>query len=356
MKKSYLSLFLVAVLIAVSLACGLPSQSAKPQASPAPTVARKPGPVTVSAQGIVVPERQARLAFKAGGRLPTLAVKVGSEVKAGDVLAKVEATDLENALAQAKAALVVAEAGLPAAQAHLAAAQAQLDKLDALPDAEALAVAQATLAKAEASLKDAQAEYDRVANQPFIGMLPQAQNLHLATLDYQVAKARYAQAQKGASADDWRAAKANVAAAEADVTLTKARVEQARLGVVQAERALADAVLTAPFAGTVTQVLANQGEILAPGQALIVLADLTRLLVETNDLEERGIVNIAVGQEATVKVDALAKDLKGRVVLVAPQATLSGGEANYTVTIELTETDPRLRWGMTASVSIIVGK
>jgi multidrug resistance efflux pump len=356
MKKSYLSLFLVAVLIAVSLACGLPSQSAKPQASPAPVATRKPGPVTVSAQGIVVPERQARLAFKVGGRLPTLAVKVGSEVKAGDVLAKVEATDLENALAQAKAAQVVAEAGLPAAQAHLAAAQAQLDKLNALPDAEALAVAQATLAKAEAGLKDAQAEYDRVADQPFIGMLPQSQNLHLATLDYQVAKARYAQAQKGASADDWRAAKANVAAAEADVALAKARIEQARLSVVQAERALAGAVLTAPFAGTVTQVLANQGEILAPGQALIVLADLTRLLVETNDLEERGVVNIAVGQEATVKVDALAKDLKGRVVLMAPQATLSGGEANYTVTIELTETDPRLRWGMTASVSIIVGK
>lgn len=139
----------------------------------------------VSAEGVIVPARQARLGFKIGGRVSELAVAEGDTVVSGQVLARLDDTDLRHAVAQAEAALAVAQAQLAAAQAGaraeevavaetgLATARAQLAQAKAGPReqeitaaAEAVAIAQANLGAAKAKLAAAQADLARIKAGP----------------------------------------------------------------------------------------------------------------------------------------------------------------------------------------------
>ena len=63
--------------------------------------------------------------------------------------------------------------------------------------------------------------------------------------------------------------------------------------------------LRAPFAGTVTALRLNTGEMALPGQVALTLADLSRLQVETTDLSRRNVDRVAVGQPVSVFVEAL---------------------------------------------------
>ncbi len=84
----------------------------------------------------------------------------------------------------------------------------------------------------------------------------------------------------------------------------------------------------------------------------LTLADLDHLRVETTDLSERDVARVAVGQTATVYVEGLGQDIRGRVVRIAPQATTLGGDVVYQVVIELDQQPSGLRWGMSVDVEI----
>lgn len=111
-------------------------------------------------------------------------------------------------------------------------------------------------------------------------------------------------------------------------------------------------VLTAPFAGTVTGLLAHTGDTLVPGAGVVMVADLRRLQVETNDVDEFLIGRVQPGQSVTLQIEALdRRELTGRVRTVAlqPQAT-SGGDQHYPVTIDPGGIPPDLRPGMSVRV------
>ncbi|HBY95298.1 MAG TPA: secretion protein HlyD, partial [Chloroflexi bacterium] len=101
--------------------------TATPGASSGPVTASD----TVSAEGVVVPIRQARIGFTLPGRLEAWLVNEGEAVSAGQVLASMAAPSIAQSVAQAEAALAVAEAQLAQAQAgareqELAAADASV--------------------------------------------------------------------------------------------------------------------------------------------------------------------------------------------------------------------------------------
>jgi HlyD family secretion protein len=113
-------------------------------------------------------------------------------------------------------------------------------------------------------------------------------------------------------------------------------------------------MLTAPFEGTVGLVHVREGEEVLPGQTVLVLGDLSDLRVETTDLDEIDVAVVQPGQAVDLTFDALPdKVLPGRVVRVASMATPGQGATTYTVIIDFEETDPALRWGMTAFVDIV---
>jgi biotin carboxyl carrier protein len=128
-----------------------------------------------------------------------------------------------------------------------------------------------------------------------------------------------------------------------------ARTELARVrGPAEVE------VLTAPFAGTVTGLLAHTGDTLIPGAGVVLVADLRTLQVETNDVDEFLIGHVQPGQSVTLQIEALdRRELTGRVSTVALQPqTTPGGDQHYPVTIDLGGKPPDLRPGMSVRIAL----
>jgi multidrug efflux pump subunit AcrA (membrane-fusion protein) len=144
-------------------------------------------------------------------------------------------------------------------------------------------------------------------------------------------------------------------ASDEEIAQAQARLRQAELAVDQLEFQLQDAELSAPFAGTVVDVLVETGDLVSPGQMVIVLATLDRLQVRTIDLTELQVAQVAVGQAATVCVDALSdQEFAGLVQEVGLRGGDYRGDVVYDVTVDLTDPEATklLRWGMTAMVKI----
>ena len=364
----------VIALVYVGMNGGLSGTS---RATPTPVMTGSDLDNLVVASGTLLPSKRANLAFRIPGMATQVMVKAGDVVKEGEVLVRLEAGELEAALAGAKASLAAAQASLAelkagaskeeiaVSQASLEAAKAQLAKVKAGPTAEDVAIARANVVRAEANLRGAQSAYDGVKGMANAGMLPESHAMNQATMDFDVARSQYDRLVKGATAEEIRVAEASVLAAQADldrvkagarpeaVAVGQARVDQAQAAVQQAQAALASASLTAPFAGTVAAVNVNLGETVGAGVPVITLGDLSVLRLETDDLSETSVGKVKVGQAVTVAFEALpARDFKGKVTRIAPIATQKQGGTNYTVTVEVEGLDPSLRWGMTGHIEI----
>jgi HlyD family secretion protein len=86
-------------------------------------VARRTVTASVTGTGNLVPMQQANVSFKVSGSLTEIDVRVGDHVAAGQVLARIDPTPEQNALAGAQANLAIAEANLQSAETPLTASQ-----------------------------------------------------------------------------------------------------------------------------------------------------------------------------------------------------------------------------------------
>ncbi|MBC8497217.1 MAG: HlyD family efflux transporter periplasmic adaptor subunit, partial [Chloroflexi bacterium] len=137
-----------------------------------------------------------------------------------------------------------------------------------------------------------------------------------------------------------------------DVAVLEARITNAEAQLAAAEAAFADLQLLAPFDGVISELNINPNEWVSPGLPVLLIADLGHLQVETTDLGEIDVAQIHVGDIAVVTLDALPDlVLEGTVISIAPKAS-EGSGVNYSVTLELNEVNPELRWGMTAYIDI----
>lgn len=347
---------------------------------------------TVVASGEVAPAQEAELSLATSGRVWAVAVAESDTVRSGDTLVTLDAALLEADVAQAETgvtlaraqlallkagprpgAVAAAKAQVEAAQAAWAQASAQGDQLTAGATDVQITDAQAQLATAQAAEWTARAAYDsKVKDQQVEEWVKQAAFLQLraATQDRVAAEARLAQTKEGVAAQvraaqaavEIAAAQRDAAQAQFDLAQAGATAEEiavAEVGVAEAETALDaaraaldQATLRAPTAGTVAALEINPGETALQDQAVLTLADLSHLRVQTTDLSERDVAKVAVGQPATVRVEPLGVSLAGRVVEIASQATAIGGDVVYAVVIELDEQPVGLRWGMSAEVEI----
>ncbi len=280
---------------------------------------------------------------------------------------------------------------LAAAQAALDEAQAALDDLLDGPSADKIAEAAARRANAAAALQQAQAAYDKIKWFDGAGLLPESLQLQQATNDYEAANTAYQSLVDGATQAEIAAAQARVRRAEAELEKVKqaarasevaeaeaeVRRNQADLDLLQAgtraeqivkaeadvvaayaalrraQAALGDTELRAPFAGTVAWLDARIGERIDPGRAIIQLADLSSWVIETDDLTEIEVVNVQIGAPAIITFDAIpGLELPGQVKWITPFGEKKEGDITYTVRVCPDQEDARLRWNMTAVVSI----
>jgi HlyD family secretion protein len=308
----------------------------------------------------------------------------------------VELMAAEFALASAEARLRELTAGpsaaeIAAAEAEVAAARNELRTLRSLPDPAIVAQAQAQLDRATAALQQAQAAYDQIKSRPDAAMLPQVLALQRATIDYQAAQAGLDLARQEATPAMLEAAQARLLAAKAkrdqlraepsadeltlaglqvdraraelaqlvagssaaDLRQAEAAVQLAELSLARAQADLEDATLVAPFDGTVLEVHAGPGEMVAAAAGLIRLADGSRLEVETTVIEE-DLPLVQSGQKVELFFDAQPEaQVKGSVARIVPQR-LPGDRPLYPVYITIADPSGGLLAGMTADASIVV--
>ncbi len=134
--------------------------------------------------------------------------------------------------------------------------------------------------------------------------------------------------------------------------LADVKVQQAQVALEIAQFNLAQGTLTAPFDGTVASISVIPGEFVPSNQAVITVATLNTLQLETTDLSERDIAKIKVGAPVNITVDALHKDFTGKVIGISPKPDIVGGDVIFKVTIAFDQQPQNLLWGMTGDVKI----
>ncbi|MGE5374201.1 MAG: efflux RND transporter periplasmic adaptor subunit [Bacteroidota bacterium] len=136
------------------------------------------------------------------------------------------------------------------------------------------------------------------------------------------------------------------------IEMADASVQQAQALVENAQARLAQGTLAAPFGGTVTSLKVIPGEYVPSDEAVVTLATLDDLQIETTDLSERDIPNVQIGDPVNIFIEALNKNISGKVTGISPKADIVGGDVVFKVTIAPDIQPEGLLWGMTAEVEI----
>jgi len=308
------------------------------------TIGRGNLTATIGATGTVRAKQTAVLLWQAAGTVDTVNVNVGQDVSASEELASLLKTSLPQSVIMAEADLV--------------------DAQKALDD---LLTSDTSRAEAVITLRDAQEAYDRAANwrKELNG------RIHIKKIIYKKFGNRTIPILK-----EYRgyADKETIAKADEDLALAKAKLDdaqrtldnlsngnsaemiaaQARVDAAQATLNLAH--ITAPFAGTVTEVHPLPGDQVGAGATAFRLDNLSSLLVDV-EVSEVDINSVSNGQPASLSFDAiLNQDYHGEVVEVAKAGNDVNGVVSFTVTVELTDADVQVKPGMTAAVNITVNE
>lgn len=371
MKK----LIIRAILIPLALSLAACGGAATPTPKPLPTLPAIKVSNKVVAEGKVVPVKGATLSFQVAGTIAEILVNIGERVQAGAVIARLDPKPLELQLAQAEASYAAAQAkhaqlkrgptaqDVTAAQQAVKSAEAAYENL-LRPSQNELIALKSDVDKAKAQVDRAQAAYDRIGgdSNPFANMTLERAALQTAWLDYQKAVALYntrvhpsdAQIQQALAAiQSAKSTLAKLTPTAEDLAASEASVNAAKAARDLAADTLARAKLVAPFAGTLVALDPKVGEQVAIGTPVARIADTTNFQVETTDLTEINIVNVKEGDAATVSLDAIPElELTGKVVSIKGFGDNKQGDIVYTVVIKLDKQDPRLRWNMTAKVTI----
>ncbi len=130
------------------------------------------------------------------------------------------------------------------------------------------------------------------------------------------------------------------------------KVQQAQVALEIAQLNLTQGTLTAPFDGTVASISVIPGEFVPSDQAVVTLATLNALQLETTDLSERDITKVRIGTPVNIFIEALNTNFTGKVIAISPKADTGGGDVVFKVTIAFDKQPQNLLWGMTAEVTI----
>jgi multidrug resistance efflux pump len=325
--------------------------------------------VTITADGNIEALSHARLTFGSGGEVEEISVKEGDRVSKGDVLARLDTGDLELAEAQAQAALTQAQLALTGQE--LAISQAEINVKNA----------EIALEKAEDSWLDTKYAGKKVRrlkkyleyhleNHPedTEDILTIQRSLREAWERFlEVATDSVDSRQVTARKLELELAKESVEHTQQNVNLAQQNVNLALKSLDRAKKNLEEAVIVAPFDGTVAKIGVKEGESLSPAvyaeTTIVELIDLRHMELIAR-VDELDVVKVKTSQKVIVSIDAMpGTKLEGLVTFISPIARESGAvlfededeEKEYEVKIDfnIPENLP-IRAGMSATARIIV--
>ncbi len=176
--------------------------------------------------------------------------------------------------------------------------------------------------------------------------------LAIANAQLEQAEQDYNELLNGPDPDDVALAEARIKAAQVRIETAGQRILTAQTNLAAAQSNLDNLDLVATITGTVVEIDLIAGEQVTPGVPVVQIADFSSWYVETDNLTEIEVVNVAVGQPVSVTPDSLTDVvLTGTVEDISDLFEEKRGDVTYTARILLDNFDPRLRWGMIVVVT-----
>ncbi len=279
-------------------------------------VARGDVEETVLASGILKPSRLVAVGAQVSGRITSVAVALGQEVKTGDLIAEIDSVTQENALKIAEAALATTRAQRREREVTLALNEQTLERYRQM------------LARRAVS----QAEYDTAA--------------------------------------------AAVTAASAQIEALDAQIAQAEVGIRTAEANLGYTRITAPIDGTVLSVVSQEGQTVNANQStptIVILGQLDTMTVRA-EISEADVVSVRQGQdlwftilgEPERRYEAVLQSIEPAPESIRSDSSIataasassssSTGAIYYNGVFDVPNPEGRLRTYMTAQVHIVLGR
>jgi len=272
---------------------------------------------TAIVNGTLAAEQEIILGMKVAGRLSDITVDLGSPVKKGEPVARLDTTDFDLRVRQADAALQqsLVRLGLPP------------DSNQNQVDPESLAVVK----QAKAELTGAKARIDRAEMLQDKGLIAKA-DLDAAESAYRVAEAKFEDAKD-------------------EARNRQGVLLQRRSELELARQQLADTILYSPINGMVRLRQANVGQYLAVGAPVVTVVQMDPLRMRAA-IPERQARDVRVGQSVKVTVEGIPTSHDGRVVRLSPAVD----ETTRTLLIEAAVSNPSnlLKPGAFAKSEILV--
>jgi membrane fusion protein (multidrug efflux system) len=302
------------------------------------------------------------IAPRIAGTVADVLVRDNQFVRAGQVLVRIDPRDYQAAVDRAQAALALAEAQAQAARvgvqltrgttsSSIGAARAQVEAARAeyerarlafqIASTSGLAYARAQVAKRQAEADRARADLHRmepllakqeISQQQYDAFLAAArtadsdleaarQQLRQAEQQVELTRAAMQAAQASLTAAQARLSEAlanteQVPMRRADASSAEAAVAQARAALAAAQLQLSYATIVAPVDGVVTKKAVEPGQVVQPGEVLLMLVPLQDVWVVAN-FKETQLARVHPGQRASVRVDMYGKTFTGHVDSIA---------------------------------------
>ncbi|MDW8206554.1 MAG: efflux RND transporter periplasmic adaptor subunit [Chloroherpetonaceae bacterium] len=364
---------------------------------------------TLALFGTIQAESQVTLSVRMPARIASVAVRQGDRVTPGQIILRLDDTDLQSELRSAQAAVraaqaqvrqaiagrearrVEGEATMQQAQSSLQQAQIKLrqaeiaqqaarDDLDAerhlaheglrkaeaaleqarrtLLSLEALATvggvarndleaARMQVQVAESDLETARTQAHRLEAGPEPGS--PGYRVALSRQDVETARAAVAQAREALRTAQ-KAHQRALAVSDAGIRAARAALAQARTGEANVQAAIAATRLVSPIQGVVSQLQARAGETAQPGVPLATIVSLNDLRVEML-VAARQLPRIRIGQTGQVSVDTRpGQTFPVRVTEIAQAAEADG--RSFRVRLQFLRPSPLLRPGQTARITL----
>ena len=244
--------------------------------------------------GTVYPMYQYVVAPKVSGRVVELTKRIGDWVKTGELIARIDDAEYQQAVFEAEANLKIAQASLTESESQFELAKQEMERVQSLQ-------------------------------------------------------------QKGiASPSELDTANTTYEAQQSRLELARAQVEQREASLRSAKIRLSYTVLTATEPGFIGERYVDEGSLLAPNDPLVSVIGINNVIVRTTIIE-RDYGRITVGQSAEVEVDAFpSKRFPGKVARIAPMLQEASRVAKMEV--EVTNESLLLKPGMFTRVRVILNE
>jgi RND family efflux transporter MFP subunit len=272
---------------------------------------------SVEVVGSLIAEDEVTVSSQASGNLAEITVDLGSSVRSGQVIARIDQRELKLKVDQAEGTLHQAEARLGIKRGEKFDPQKQTD----------VRMAFAALERARYDLNASRslAESGDISKQQL--------DVYQKTVDQ--AEARYQ-------------------AALENVRNLEAIVEEKRAALDLAKKQLSDTEIHSPISGVVKEKAASRGEYLQPGKPIVTIVQIDPLRLRA-DIPEYAAASVQTGQTMTLTVEAFPqRTFTGRVLHIGP----SLNEQTRALTVEAQVSNPNnlLRPGMFAKSTLITSK